>query len=61
MRTGLEDGQRDESRLVRLYMDLTGATESQARNVFAHVCEAEPEEKAADKIQTDALPTNERP
>jgi hypothetical protein len=28
----------DEAALIRLYTDLTGSTESQARNVFMHLC-----------------------
>jgi len=34
----------DEPSMVRLYMDLTGATESQARNVFMYICSEADEE-----------------
>ena len=46
---GVNGGRADEPSLVRLYMDLTGATESQARNVCMYVCsKAEEELEAAE-------------
>ena len=38
MSTFVPNSQAEESRLVRLYMELTGLGESAARNVFMHVC-----------------------
>ncbi len=38
MKHGENDGEPDEVSLVKLYADVTGATESQARSVFMHVC-----------------------
>ena len=32
------EGSESELSLVKLYMDLTGATESRARSVFMHIC-----------------------
>ena len=38
MGTLVPNSQAEESRLVRLYMELTGLDESAARSVFMHVC-----------------------
>lgn len=38
MKIGLNGGQLDEPALVKLYMDLTGSSESGARSVIMHVC-----------------------
>ncbi len=35
------NGSLAEPSLVKVYMDLTGATESQARGVFMHICREE--------------------
>jgi hypothetical protein len=33
----------DEQKLVKMYMELTGTSESCSRSVFMHVCSAGPE------------------
>jgi hypothetical protein len=38
MNYSAEEGSNSEASLVRIYMDLTGATETRARSVFMHVC-----------------------
>ncbi|HEV2210037.1 MAG TPA: TolC family protein [Verrucomicrobiae bacterium] len=48
----------DETKLVRLYMELTGMGESAARSVFMHVCAREPDERptAAPALVLQAVP-----
>ena len=41
MNNGAKNGSLTEPSLVKLYMDLTGSTESGARSVFMHVCNVE--------------------
>ena len=38
MNYSAEEGSNSEASLVRIYMDLTGASETRARSVFMHVC-----------------------
>ncbi len=44
MRNSFNDGRIDEQAFIRMYMDLTGATESGARNVCMYVGSPEQEE-----------------
>ena len=43
MNSGVNGLAARETSFVRLYMELTGASESMARSVFMHVCEREVE------------------
>ena len=53
MNASLNGAAQREQRLTRLYMDLTGASESAARNVFMHVY---PEENAPARLPPTELP-----
>jgi len=47
---------RSEERLVRLYMELTGASESQARGVYAHLESAHDQEDGGKVDPPENLP-----
>jgi hypothetical protein len=58
--TGVNGEVADEASMVKLYMDLTGSTESQARNVFMYVYSDNNEEMdSAEDVGMEA-PTIER-
>lgn len=47
------NGQSNEEKFIKCYMDLTGGTESQARAVFIHVCcKDEENSDGADGLKT---------
>jgi hypothetical protein len=45
----------DEQALVRLYMDVTGASEPVARNVFMHICCHEPYDQCSGQNQAESV------
>ena len=54
MSTGQSNGKAEEQRLVKLYMDLTGTSESAARNVYMFV--GPQEENSTKGSSTTTLP-----